>query len=363
MNKKKWKVAVVGAGGFAHNFYFSEISKCANAECVAACDINPKQLELTRERFGVEQLYGSVEELLEKCDFDIAIDSASIPAHHELNMAIMAAGKHLISQKPAGLTVDQVTAQIETAKKAGVKFACVPIHSLAPDMKMAKRLMAKGAIGDIISIKCVSAHGGPEYFQYRDADPEWFFHPGAGALYDMGIHAVDKVVSLMGPVKRLTAMSACARKTRMVRSGTFDGKIMKTDILPDTYFITLDFGNDRLGCIDTGFTHVATKCPQMEVYGSHGTISFKFGEVRPNPAVYIDSPDWDLRGWTEPDDGIVQHPGIFRQTCCLTDLVRAIETDTEPELSGVRARHIVEVLCAIEQSAKTNMPVELKTTF
>lgn len=76
-----------------------------------------------------------MEELLEKCDFDIAIDAASIQAHHEINMAVLNAGKHLISQKPAAPNIDMLTEQIELAKKKGVKFACAPIHPMRYDFR------------------------------------------------------------------------------------------------------------------------------------------------------------------------------------------------------------------------------------
>lgn len=356
---KKWKVAVVGAGNFS-GAYFDNIEQCADAKCVAVCDQDRQRREAAQRRYNLPEAYASVSELLEKCDFDIAIDAASIPAHHEINMALLDAGKHLITQKPAAVTVEEVTEQIELARRCGVKFACVPVHSLAPRMKLARELIRNGAIGQLVSAKCVSAHGGPEYFQNRQADPQWFFEPGSGALYDMGIHAVDKIVTIMGPAKRVSAMGAIALKHRVVRSGAFDGKVLQSDKLPDTWFVTLDFGNDRLGCIDTGYTHVATRCPQMEIYGSHGTITLDAS--RATPELYLDSPSLGVRGWIELQ-AVEVSPKNSSDCSCLTDLVRAIETDTEPELSGVRARHIVEILNAIDESAATGRIVELKTTF
>ena len=94
MSEKKWKVAVIGCGMFANGQYFPNISKEANAGCVAACDIVPERAQMAWQKYGIPEWYASVEELIEKCDFDIAIDAASIQAHHEINMAILGAGKH-----------------------------------------------------------------------------------------------------------------------------------------------------------------------------------------------------------------------------------------------------------------------------
>ena len=143
MGTKKWRVAVIGCGMFATSQYLPNIAKEANAECVAVCDIIPERAQSAAKRFGVAQWYPNVYELVEKCDFDIAIDAASIQAHHEINVAVLSAGKHLISQKPAAPTVELFSEQIELAKEKGVKFACVPIHPMRYDLAMAKQMIRK----------------------------------------------------------------------------------------------------------------------------------------------------------------------------------------------------------------------------
>ncbi len=360
-----WKVAVVGCGSFATSQYLPNIAKTANTVLTAVCDIRTDIAEASCRRFGAQAWFASVEELVEKGDFDIAIDAASIPAHHHINKTILAAGKHLISQKPAALTVEELTEQIEIARRNRVKFSCVPIHMITPDMLMAEQIIRDGGIGRVLSAKCVSTHGGPEYFQYREADPSWFYEPGAGALYDMGVHALDKITGVMGPAKSVFCLAATARKVRTVRSGAFDGKSIRSDKIPDTYFITLDFGDDRIGFVDTGYTQLATRCPPLEIYGEKGVISFKPHDgVWPNPEVYIDSPAIGMRGWITPMDWVksTRKPN-FTQCCPLADLVEAIENDSEPVLSPEHARHVLEIMCAIPRSIEENRPVELHTTF
>ena len=107
---KIWKVAVIGCGFFANEQYLPNISTEANAECVAAVDIAYERAQQACEKYGIPNAYHDVHELIEKCDFDIAIDAASIQAHHEINMAILGAGKHLISQKPAAPDIEHFDA-------------------------------------------------------------------------------------------------------------------------------------------------------------------------------------------------------------------------------------------------------------
>lgn len=361
---KKWKVAVIGSGSFANWQYFANISKEANAECVAAVDIIPERAKKACEDYNIPNWYENVYELIEKCDFDIAIDAASIQAHHEINMAVLKAGKHLISQKPAAPDVESLTEQIELAKKMGVKFACVPVHSMRYDLNFAKQLMTDGAIGNAYYIKCNSSHGGPEYFQYRDSDPSWFFDPGAGALVDMGVHGLQAVTYMFGPAKRIGCMAKVTTPERVVRSGEFDGKRIKTDKIPDQYVITLDFGDDKMAVVDTGFSQKATKSPLIEIFGEKGTISFtKSYMTNPIPEVYIDAPEKGIRGWIEPMEGAKPPKKMISQCCCLADLIDAIENDKAPLLSPEHARHVLEIMCKIPEAIETGKTIELTTEF
>lgn len=361
---KVWKVAVIGSGSFANWQYFPNISKEADAVCVAAVDIIPERAQKACNDYNIPNWYENVYELIEKCDFDIAIDAASIQAHHEINMAVLKAGKHLISQKPAAPDVESLTEQIELAKKMGVKFSCVPVHPMRYDINIAKQMMGDGAIGNAYYIKCNSSHGGPEYFQYRDSDPSWFFEPGAGALVDMGVHGLQAVTSLFGPAKKIGCMAKITTPLREIRSGKFDGKVIKTDKIPDQYVITLDFGNEKMAVVDTGFSQKASKAPSIEIFGDKGTISFtKPYMTNPIPEVYVDVPEKGIRGWIEPMEWVKPPKKMISQCCCLADLIEAIENDKAPLLSPEHARHVLEIMCKIPEAIETGKIIELNTKF
>ena len=364
MSDRKWKVAVIGCGMFAHAQYLPNIKKEANAECVAVVDIVRERAVEASKMYNVPNVYGSVWELLENCDFDIAIDVASIQAHHEINMAVLSKGKHLISQKPAAPTVDELTEQIELAKKNKVKFVCVPIHPMRYDINIAKQMMADGTIGNPYYAKCNLSHGGPEYFQYRDADPSWFFEPGAGALVDMGVHGLQIVTSIFGAAKRFSCMASVTTPERTVRSGAFDGKKIKSDMIPDQYVITLDFGDGKMALVDTGFSQKASKAPQLEIFGDEGTISFTGAYMQnPIPEVYIDTPERGIRGWVTPAEWVKPPKKLISQCCCLRDITEAIEGDKEPVLSPEHARHVLEIMCKIPEAVKTGSIMTLDTVF
>lgn len=362
--KKVWKVAVVGCGAFANWQYLPNIRKEANAEIVAAVDIIPERAQKACEDYNIPNWYESVYELIEKCDFDIAIDAASIQAHQEINMAVLGAGKHLISQKPAAPSVEMLNEQINLAKEKGVKYVCVPIHAMRYDLNIAKQMMADGTIGTPYYAKCNMSHGGPEYFQYRDADPSWFFEPGAGALVDMGVHGLQIITTLFGAAKKIACMAKVTTPERTVRSGAYNGKKIDATKIPDQYVITLDFGEGKMALVDTGFSQKATKAPQLEIYGDKGTIAVtKPYMTNPIPDVYMDCPEKGIRGWVTPMEWENPPKKLNSQCCCLADLIDAIENDKEPVLSPEQARHILEIMCKIPEAIESGATVELETTF
>ena len=363
MEGKKWRVAVIGCGLFANAQYLPNIEKEGDAVCVAAVDVVFERAEAVCRKYGVEHAYHDVYELLENCDFDIAIDAASIPAHHEINMAVLAAGKHLISQKLAAPSVELMTRQLQLAREKGVGFVCAPVHPMRYDIHMAKQWMRDGAIGRAYYIKCNSSHGGPEYFQYRDADPSWFYEDGAGALADMGVHGLQMVTALFGPADSVACAGMVSAEERTVRSGAFDGKKIRCGS-PDQYLITLTFPGGRMALVDTGFAQKATKAPQLEIFGEEGTISFtKPYMTNPKPELYMDCPQRGVRGWVTAEDWVTHEEKLGSQCCILKDLIRSIETGAPPQLSPEHARHLIEIMTKIPEAMASGKAVALHTTF
>ena len=363
---KKWKVALVGCGMIAAANYIPEMRQhIPEAELTAVCDIDPSRAKAYAERFGVAHYYDDVDKMLAECDFDILMDVSAISAHHEINMKALRAGRHLYSQKPVALSVKQVDEQIEAANKAGVKYSASPIHLLRPDVREVMRLIESGAVGRVTTVRCSVSHGGPEYFQYRDADCSWFYREGAGALVDMGIHGIAMTTGILGPAREVSCMACVSEPDRVMRSGRLDGRHFATGELPDNYIISLNWGNGVIGVIDAGYCQKASTVNQLEIYGTLGTVCIQ-GAIRIGEGdgvkLYLDDPDRGARGWMTPMP--VQAPGEpFYQCMCLKDLIRAIETDTEPALRPEHARHVVEILEAIPVSIREKRTVELHTTF
>ena len=85
--------------------------------------------------------------------------------------------------------------------------------------------------------------------------------------------------------------------------------------------------------------------------------------TNPMPEVYMDCPEKGIRGWIEPMAWINPPEKLISQCCCLRDIIRAIENDTQPVLSAEHARHVLEIMCKIPEAIESGKVTELTTTF
>src|SRR5690606_587683 len=116
---------------------------------------------------------------------------------------------------------------------------------------------------------------------YGWAGPNWgpfFYQKGGGAMFDLGVYNVTTLTGLLGPAKRIMAMSGIAIPERMV-----DGAMMPVET-DDNAQLLLDFGNACYAVVTTGFTIQQYNVPGVELYGSDGTLQM-IGE------------DWAPRGY------------------------------------------------------------------
>jgi UDP-N-acetyl-2-amino-2-deoxyglucuronate dehydrogenase len=335
-----------------------ELSALPNVEIVALCDVIPGRAEEYAHRWHVPAVcYENIDDTLADSDFEVLLDTATIQAHFEINLKALQADRHLYSQKPFALTVEEATVLIEEARKRDLKMSISPIHMLRPEIQEAKRLIEDGVIGKVSFARCSSSHGGPEYFQYRDVDPTWFYQPGAGPMYDMGVHGLHQVTGLLGPAKSVTCLSGISEKVRTVRSGTFDGSKIEPQV-DDNMLLLLDFGAATFTFVDCTYCVRATKSPPLEVFGSKGTITLSRDREH-RLQLFMDDMEKGTRGWIEP---MIRWPE-FQHTHCVTDLLAAIEEDREPVLSAEHARHVVEIMSKCYVAAREGRTVPLETSF
>ena len=308
--------------------------------------------------------------LLARADVDAVVNLTPIADHYETSLRVLAAGKHLVTEKPLASTLAQADELIEAADRGGLLIVCAPMDILKREWAQARRLIGAGAIGKVAFARVQSSHGGPAAMAWP-ADPAWFYAEGAGPLLDMGVYGLDRVTAVLGPARAVAAMSGVTAPVRRARGGPFDGlEIPVTE--NDNNLLLLDFGGATFAVVDAGFCVVATRSPEMEVFGLAGTLvvnrpgaGYGPGEL-PMELFRVDAAP-GLPGWITPRsldaEMVPDRTQVLARASLVEHLADCLDAGTRPLPSAARARHVLEIMLAARTAAATGRTIPLTTTF
>lgn len=252
MKKVKW--GVIGSGGIARRRTIPEgIVAAENAELVAVCDLNPSANAEVARSFGVRAA-DSVAALLQN-GID-AVYIATPPGVHLAQASAAArAGKHVLCEKPLGMTVTEAEKMIAVCRDAGVKLGTAFMMRFHAQHRAALQLIRSGRLGRPVLARAQLSCWYPPIKDSWRQDPVL---GGGGSLMDMGGHCIDLLEMFMGP----PAAVSCSVNT------TVHGYPVE-----DSGIVTLQFVNGALGIVDAFFCIPdESSLNVLELYGSQGSI-------------------------------------------------------------------------------------------
>lgn len=185
--ERKVKWGIIAAGGIARRRTLPALP-VENAEVVAVMDTNPEALaEITRE-FGIARAYGTVEELLADPDVEAVYVASPVCFHREQALQVLAAGRHLLLEKPIGLDLAEARELCAAAEKTERKVGVAMVMRFHEGHRLMKEAIARGELGEIVSARAQLSCWFPEmpgnWRQRKET-------AGGGALVDMGVHCID----------------------------------------------------------------------------------------------------------------------------------------------------------------------------
>ena len=191
--------AVIGTSRFALDWIARGIALGSNAELAAIVSRDPERGRAAAEQVGASLHYTSVDEI-----DPAAVDGVFIvtPNTQHAPLAIAAArrGLHVIVEKPMAPTRAECRAMIDAAREAGVVLAVAHCMEWAPPVMRARELISSGALGTLVQATIGASFPSPPGGHWRQTDST---EAGGGPLFDMGIHAIDAVQALVGPIDRV----------------------------------------------------------------------------------------------------------------------------------------------------------------
>jgi predicted dehydrogenase len=361
------RVGLLGAGTIAtsNTGYLLGLAELRDqVSTVAIADVALKRAQTVAARFGIPHAYDSLEALLEQPDLDAVVNLTPIPLHGATSRQILAAGKHLVVEKPIATTVEEADELIDLARAKGLTYVVAPPNMLQPNRVHARRLVADGVIGQPCFARVRSSHGGPAAGAWP-LDPTWFYQEGSGPLLDMGVYGIHDITGILGPAKRVVAFSGITEPVRTVRAGPFAGTKIEVTA-DDNTLLMLDFGRSAFAVVDGTFNVNAAKSPQIEIFGRAGTLNLNNQTQDGTPPLEIFRFDAvpGIDGWITPrgnlGDGDRQR---YRRAILVKHLADCVANGSHPVTSAEHARHALEIMVKAIESARSGQALELRTTF
>lgn len=356
------RVALVGCGSIADRMHLPGLAQMASmglVELVAVADSVEAKAVAAAERYQVPRYETDLETLLESVEFDLLVNSTIIPAHYGVTLAALRAGRHVYTQKPMAATLDQARALVEAAGSAGRLLCSAPDYPARDYILEVRRIVEAGEIGTVSFAIVRTSHGGPETFINPNAprDPRWCYQPGGGPLADEGVHGLSQITSILGPIKRVSAVSGRTLPSRRIPAGPLAGERFDVAV-DDASLLLLEFGVDTFAFLDATYCVHASRAPKIEVFGSEGTISIwmPFADAHD---VKVERYHLDCRDWQDVD---VPPPPPVRDLGVL-HMVRSILDGRPPLLTPEHALHIVEVLEIAARAAQSRSALEVDSSF
>lgn len=353
----KIRIALLGCGDVAQRDYLPEFHRIADrAELVAVCGRTERRARSVAEAYGVRAWYTDYARMLAESDADTVVNLTPIQLHAETNIAALKAGRHVYTEKPVATTVADAGRIREEAQRRGLRMVCAPCVMLFPQVRYVRSLLEAGVIGEVHSARGYG-HGGVPPWSGFTSDPSPYFSAGGGPAMDMGIYPLHALTGLIGPAKRVTAMTARTQRSFTVEDGPARGKEVPIEV-DDNWHMLLDFGGSRLASVDANNCAQGSRAPQLEIFGLRGTAAVNLLDVSAPVEVLRAGAEWERVEL--PRTGRAAGPDHLLG---VEHLIDCNETASEPALSVDHAIHVVEIIEKAARSAAEGRALEIESTF
>lgn len=344
------KIGIVGCGNISKVYF--EFARAFNGiEIVACADLLPERAKARAEEFGIPRVC-SVPELLGDPEIQIVVNLTIPRAHAEVGQAALESGKSVYNEKPLAVSREDGRRLLDTAKARGLRVGGAPDTFMGGGIQTCRKLIDDGWIGQPVAATAFMTCHGHEGWH---PDPDFYYQPGGGPMFDMGPYYLTALVVLMGPIRRVTGSARVTFPERTITSQPKYGTKIKVNT-PTHIAGVMDFASGAVGTIVTSFDVWAAQLPRVEIYGSEGSLSVPDpngfgGPVRIRRAGAADWSEVPLtHGYAKQSRGV----GV-------ADMAFAIRSGRPHRASGEMTCHVLDAMHAFHDASREGRHVELTT--
>jgi predicted dehydrogenase len=370
------RLGIIGIGALSLRGILPHLSQPDLGDRVVVVALADPVIDRAREaagRFGGPATFGSVEALLSDGGVDAVTIASPIGLHFEHARAALRAGKHVHLNKTMTTTVAEADKLIDLAAAGNLRLVASPGEVLRPHVRRTRQLIGEGSIGRITWAICGAAFG-----RYHEDEPErtpsvghaidpaWYFRkPGGGPMYDMTVYALHQLTGVLGPARRVTALSGVRIPER-----TFLDRTVITEA-DDNTILLLDFGDGLMAmAYGTAAGGPIDQFGTATYYGTAGTIEGLLRDGLPFDLDAADGSRPSAIGDQDSQNALLPHvvgdhrsigeAHVFEDIMQLVDWVR---DDRPSPVTAEHARHVIDIIESGYRAAETGVTQPLRTTF
>ncbi|MDR2965425.1 MAG: Gfo/Idh/MocA family oxidoreductase [Treponema sp.] len=347
------RIGIVGCGNISKIYLDNLTGVFSNrVKITAITDIIPERAEKVSADYKLPYIK-KTEDLINSPDVDIILNLTQPCYHFDIALAAVKAGKHYYGEKPICAKRKEALDVLKIAAKKKLLVGNAPDTFLGAGIQTCLKLINEGWIGKPVAAVAFVVNHGHEHWH---PGPEFYYKEGGGPMYDMGPYYLTALVSLIGPIVRVSGSARKSFNTRTITSEPLNGKVINVDVQTHIAGV-MDFANGAVGTIITSFDVYSHTLPWIEIYGSEGTLRV------PDPNTF-GGPVFGKRFMEEEwkEMPILENYRENSRGLGVADMAEAIATGKPHRASGEMAYHVLDVMHGFHDASASGKYYKVKST-
>jgi predicted dehydrogenase len=355
------KTAVIGCGNIS-DIYLENAAKWDILDLVACANRTLPRAKSQAEKFNVPQAV-SIAEVLADPEIELIINLTTPDVHAEIGLAALRAGKSVYNEKPLAISREDGRLLLEEAKARGLLVGCAPDTFLGGGLQTCRQLIDAGEIGTPVAAAGFMLIQGPEAWH---PNPEFLYQEGAGPLFDIGPYYLTALISLLGPIRRVTGSARTTYAERTIGSGPKQGQKFPVET-PTHIASVFDFASGPVATLTTSFDVAVSAGAAINLFGVGGALLEIQGTTGtlalPDPNMFGGPVRIRRLGEADWREIPISH-GYTENSRCLgvADMAYALRNGRPHRANGQLAYHVLDVMHAVLEASSSGQHIELTSS-
>jgi predicted dehydrogenase len=355
------RTAVIGCGNIS-SIYLENAAKWDILDLRACANRTLSRAQSQAAKYHVPQAV-PIAEVLADPEIELIINLTTPDVHAEIGLAALRAGKSVYNEKPLAVRREDARLLLAEAGARGLRVGCAPDTFLGGGLQTCRQLIDAGEIGAPVGATAFMFIQGPEAWH---PDPGFLYQVGAGPLFDIGPYYLTALISVLGPIRRVTGSARTTYPERTIGSGPQKGQTISVET-PTHIASILDFASGPVATLVTSFDVAVSAGAALNLYdvggallevqGTDGTLSM------PDPNRFGGPVRMRRSGETDWREIPLTHAHTGNERCLgVADLAYALRTGRPHRANGELAYHVLDAMHAVLEASSSGRHVELTSS-